>query len=221
MLSTQVWSPRMLVIYAEAIDTCRNDTTLQVFLDLLSHSAQRTSEARLHVQQLQGYGYDLRIGSGIVLGFDESIRHRCHPKTLLGLQGSWAEFQAANLVRSNWSAPALVDIVVFMSLAAKQRRRQNKPSGANLLKVLTDLQKLLLPFVATGCERYIRNVYAQSYDCAQPPNSQKRYTVGSKRPYVVVSHDAKWRLLEDSIEAHVGARAVLHLRKNDPGSLFL
>ena len=106
LAAPDMWSPRMLVVYADSVDSSRAEVAVTVHLEVLINSAKRAADAYPHIVQLQGHGFDLRIRAGVVLGFAENLQRRCHRQILPVFQDLWVQLRGSKLLTSDdWDLP--------------------------------------------------------------------------------------------------------------------
>ena len=103
---------------------------------------------------------------------------------------------------------------MFTALYAPHQRNRKRVVSERALSFLKVLHDVLVPWIAGGFEKYVRNVYCHTYDTSRPPPALSTAADG-KRHYVKVEPRFVWNLMERARAASVSLRQAIALRRLD------
>ena len=136
------------------------------------------------------------------------------PQILSALQQNWIELHNEEYIHSTWDTPSIVDIIVYVSVLLRHRRRKQQNLSRAMKHVVSCLHDGLFPWLADKLDSYVAEVYSVQYNVHLPPTSLCRKR-GIGRQYTIVDPGQKFDLLEQAKTAYVCPDMIQRLRTDD------
>jgi len=212
----------LLFFFWHSIDNSRCESLAKRYQHYLVHVARRCCDALEAAEDVAVSDFCLNVRrSGQVSGFAELLRST-HSTLAKSWPIAWAAMRVLGLLEDDFDAEFhnLRDIVIFVAMFRKIRRRNNKPAPSPLAsKLLDDIRDALLKWLVLQMTKYVMDkIVTNRDDMQKPPPAVKRPKPDGQRTYVRLSPDAIWALLEKARSTGSSLQHAIALSKDAPSA---
>ena len=209
----------IVALFWQYIGRCRNDRVSKACQQYLARQALRACEVIEHCDIIVLAGKPaLRVTRGGLVQGLGAVFAFLHSQVVDAYRSVWTDLHSDHSLSSAFVSDThthtLSDIVVFTALYAPHQRNKKRVVSERALSFLKVLHDVLVPWIAGGFEKYVRNVYCHTYDTSRPPPALSTAADG-KRHYVKVEPRFVWNLMERARAASVSLRQAIALRRLD------
>ncbi len=217
----------MLLLFWVAAGTARKMHVKAAFSSYLRHSLQRcarvTDDSVLEVDP----GVVLQVGrGGQASGFHAVVEAaNRHPSFVASVKDVWDALHGPNALElygaeigQRWESSThdIADIATFAAMALSIRGKRRVANSAAWTTLVTSLRRVVLTWAVPNLIRYIHEWHAPRYGLSGPAPARRRSLSDSdQRPYVQISAEEAWSILEDARRSGTSPRQALLVRRRD------
>ena len=145
----------------------------------------------------------LHVSANQVHGWGSYLYENGYNKlTIAALHSVWYQLQELGVLRSEWDAPASIDLLIYTATLISHRRQQNQKPTEQMHRLRNDLWSMFGPLLSELTCTYITDVYAPLHNVHDLPTSI-RHRRQCYRRCTLITHEAKWAIMSEAREAGV------------------
>ena len=208
----------LVFFYIQTIRTCRTTDSRVALRKYLSETCTRAVSMLNEVVRVTTKFGDLHISRRQIYDWPSFLRVSWKLPLLSynSLALTWNDMVASAILMSPWESPAPDDVVVFIALFNRHKKRPT----AVMSYLLEELHDVMLAFVSDLFDKFVLTVYAPEHDVTVPPTAIKSIRNINSRQYVSIEHLSKWEIMEQARAAGISVRASIAMwsHRNEGGA---